>query len=385
MFHRKITEDLLQALKQFPALLLTGPRQAGKTTLARHLLDIVPGRLFDLENPRDLIAMEDPLGLLRGFSGLTVVDEAQRKPDLFPILRVLIDEDRRCGRFLLLGSSAPDLRRQSAESLAGRLCTFELQPLLLCETQSHSKEQLWLRGGFPPSLLAADDEASLSWREQYVRDVAERDLRLLGFDLPPARMWRFLQMLAHNHGQLWNASQISRALDIGATTAERYLDAIQQTLIVRRIQPFFKNLGKRLTKSPRVFIRDSGLLHALLSLGDVRAIRGHPVAGHSFEGFVAEQFAGLLRPGFELSFWRTAAGAEVDILLLRSGQPAFAIEVKLNATDPRPARGFYQACADLEPEHRWIVYPGDRELPLGEDVHLLPIEIALSRFASLTG
>ena len=381
---RSAQNSVLAALAQFPAVALVGPRQCGKTTLVR-MLDPSPAPVFfDLEDPRDRLILEDPLRALQ-VGELVVIDEAQRMPELFPVLRVLIDRNRRPGQFLLLGSATPDLRRQSAESLAGRLLTLELTPFTAQEVVPNlfSLEVLWERGGFPLSLLAATSEQSFLWRQQYVRDITERDLRLLGFDLPPARMYRFLQMLAHNHGQLWNASQLARSLEVGATTAGRYLDVIQQTYLVRCLPPYLRNTGKRLTKSPKVYIRDSGILHSLLALQSREQVLGHPVAGYSWEGFAVEQFAAVLPLGWELAFWRTAAGAEIDLLLLHGSHPIIAAEMKMNTTNPRPGRGFYEGCKELVPREKWVIYPGDEPLALPNGVLALPLAEAVERFVSI--
>ena len=381
---RSAQNSVLAALAQFPAVALVGPRQCGKTTLVR-LLDPLPAPVFfDLEDPRDRLILEDPLRALQ-VGELVVIDEAQRMPELFPVLRVLIDRNRRPGQFLLLGSATPDLRRQSAESLAGRLLTLELTPFTAQEVVPNrfSLEVLWERGGFPLSLLAATSEQSFLWRQQYVRDITERDLRLLGFDLPPARMYRFLQMLAHNHGQLWNASQLARSLEVGATTAGRYLDVIQQTYLVLCLPPYLRNTGKRLTKSPKVYIRDSGILHSLLALQSREQVLGHPVAGYSWEGFAVEQFAAVLPLGWELAFWRTAAGAEIDLLLLHGNHPIIAAEMKMNTTNPRPGRGFYEGCKELVPREKWVIYPGDEPLALPNGVLALPLAEAVERFVAI--
>ena len=381
---RSAQNSVLAALAQFPAVALVGPRQCGKTTLVR-MLDPSPAPVFfDLEDPRDRLILEDPLRALQ-VGELVVIDEAQRMPELFPVLRVLIDRNRRPGQFLLLGSATPDLRRQSAESLAGRLLTLELTPFTAQEVVPNrfSLEVLWERGGFPLSLLAATSEQSVLWRQQYVRDITERDLRLLGFDLPPARMYRFLQMLAHNHGQLWNASQLARSLEVGATTAGRYLDVIQQTYLVRCLPPYLRNTGKRLTKSPKVYIRDSGILHSLLALQSREQVLGHPVAGYSWEGFAVEQFAAVLPLGWELAFWRTAAGAEIDLLLLHGNHPIIAAEMKMNTTNPRPGRGFYEGCKELAPREKWVIYPGDEPLALPNGVLALPLAEAVERFVAM--
>lgn len=381
---RSAQNSVLAALAQFPAVALVGPRQCGKTTLVR-MLDPSPAPVFfDLEDPRDRLILEDPLRALQ-VGELVVIDEAQRMPELFPVLRVLIDRNRRPGQFLLLGSATPDLRRQSAESLAGRLLTLELTPFTAQEVVPNrfSLEVLWERGGFPLSLLAATSEQSVLWRQQYVRDITERDLRLLGFDLPPARMYRFLQMLAHNHGQLWNASQLARSLEVGATTAGRYLDVIQQTYLVRCLPPYLRNTGKRLTKSPKVYIRDSGILHSLLALQSREQVLGHPVAGYSWEGFAVEQFAAVLPLGWELAFWRTAVGAEIDLLLLHGSHPIIAAEMKMNTTNPRPGRGFYEGCKELAPREKWVIYPGDEPLALPNGVLALPLAEAVERFVAI--
>ena len=384
MINRRLKSRLLSALKQFPAVSLAGPRQSGKTTLAKEFIEPGKATLFDLENPRHRLALEDPMTAFGELQDqLVIIDEAQRMPELFPVLRVLIDENRRAGRFLLLGSASPDLRRQSAESLAGRLQTLILHPLMLAETGPENQDLLWMRGGFPPSYLAQADTESIAWRDAYVGDLVERDLRLLGFDLPPERMRRFVLMLAHLHGQLWNASQLARSLGIGANTAERYLAAMQQTLLVRRLEPFHANLGKRLTKSPKIYLADSGLLHALLGIPTKLKLLENPAAGTSWEGFVLQQLDASLPPGWDSTFWRTAAGAEIDILVLDHGQPAIAIEAKLNATHPKPARGFYQGCEDLAIERRWVVNSGSERIPLVNGAEVISLSECLSRLAAL--
>jgi uncharacterized protein len=340
----------------------------------------IGGSVFDMENPQHRLMLEDPMTVLSELSGeLVVIDEAQRMEELFPVLRVLIDQDRRPGRFLLLGSASPDLRRQSAESLAGRNKTLVLHPLTIVEVGSANKNQLWIRGGFPLSFTAKDNVYSMEWRQSYLKDLVERDLRLLGFDLPPERMRRFILMLAHLHGQLWNASQLARSLGIGTTTAGRYLDVMQQTLLVKRLDPYYVNLGKRLTKSPKVYLADSGLLHALLNVESKLDLLAHPVAGASWEGFVLQQLDAVLPVNWEVSFWRTTAGAEIDLLILRNNEPFIAIECKVNATNPRPSRGYYQACDDLNIENRWVIYPGEKRLPLPYDTEVISLPDALAR------
>jgi predicted AAA+ superfamily ATPase len=385
MIPRQLYKTVEKSLQEFPVTAIIGPRQCGKTTLARQFIKGPAVHFFDLENPTDQFAIEDPVYALQQYQDeLVIIDEAQRIPALFPAIRVLVDQNRIPGRFLLLGSATPQLRRQSAESLAGRMATLELTPFLQSEVapETADLDHLWLRGGFPPSYSAENDASSLQWRIHYLRDVVERDLGLLGFNLPPERMWRFLQMLAHNHGQLWNKAQLARSLDIGATTAGRYLDAIQQTLLVRRLQPFHKNLGKRLIKSPKVYIRDTGLLHALLGVKTRDELLGHPVKGNSWETLVIEHIASVLPLGWELAFWRTSGGSELDLLLICGVKVKIAIEIKTGLT-PRPRKGFYQGCEDLQPEERWVIYPGERVFPLSKgDILVLPLIEAVSRLYS---
>ena len=380
MIERTLQASIERALRRFPAVTIVGARQVGKTTLAGQLIKKLGGVIFDLENPRHRLMLEDPLTVLNDSTGqLVAIDEAQRMGQLFPVLRVFIDRDRRSGRFLLLGSASPDLRRQADESLAGRNQTLVLHPVILDEVDIGDQERLWMRGGLPPSFLAEEETFSMEWRQAYLTDLIERDIRLLGFDLPPERLRRFILMLAHLHGQLWNASQLARSLGIGATTAGRYLDVMQQTLLVKRLDPYFVNLGKRLIKAPKIYIADSGLLHALLHIDTRLNLLAHPAAGPSWEGFVMQELAAVLPAEWELSFWRTAVGAEIDLLVLRHNKPFVAIECKLNATNPKPARGYYQACADLNIEHRWVVYPGENRLPLPNGCEAISLQEALQR------
>jgi len=384
MIDRHLEKEIRGALTRFPAVTMIGARQTGKSTLARKIAASLGGTVFDLENPRHRLVLEDPLAAFAERStGLVVIDEAQRMGDLFPLLRVLIDENRRPGRLLLLGSASPDLRRQAAESLAGRNRTLILHPLDLPEVGAEHQNRLWMRGGLPPAFAAPDDPASLEWRCAYLSDLFERDLRLFGFDLPPERMRRFLGMLAHLHGRLWNASQLARSLGIGATTAARYLDIMQQTLLVKRLNPYYANLGKRLIKAPKVYLADSGLLHALLRLETRLDLMAHPVIGASWEGFVLQQMAAILPDDWETSFWRTSAGAEVDLLLLRRGRPFAAIECKANVSRPKPTKGFFQACEDLKVDRRWVVYPGQECLPLGKGGEVLSLAEVLVRLVAM--
>ena len=389
MIIRSLEENIRSALKSFPIVTLVGARQSGKTTLAGRIA-ASPGaraQFFDLENPRHALALEDPMSALGDLADkLVIIDEAQRMPALFPVLRVLVDARRRPGRFLLLGSASPDLRRQAAESLAGRARTLVLRPFTLGEAGGQgSLDTLWMRGGFPGAFLAENNAVSMEWRDAYLRDLVERDLRLLGFDMPPERMRRFMLLLAHLHGQLWNASELARALGIGSNTAARHLDALCQTLLVRRLEPHWQNLEKRLAKSPKIYLADSGLVHALLGIPDKLSLLGHPSLGASWEGFVLQHLDACLPAGWDVTFWRTGAGAEIDFLLLKNGRPEVAIEAKANSTHPKPARGFHQGCADLKisEKHRWLVYPGDEVLALPQGTQVLPLEECLKRVGRL--
>ncbi len=388
MLARTILPIVAQRLRESPAVALHGARQTGKTTLALQLRERFGGVYFDLEDPSHYDLFADPVTLIEQHrQQLMIIDEAQRRPELFPILRVAIDKDRRPGRFLLLGSASPDLSRQRAESLAGRVAMVELSPLTLREAADAgiSRDTIWLRGGFPKALLVEQAETGMRWRQDYLRDFCDRDMRLLGFDLPPERARRCFLMLAHLHGQLWNASQLARSLDISPHTASRYVDVLCQTYLVRRLVPHFANIGKRLRKAPKVYIADSGLLHAMLGIADKNQLIQHPAAGSSWEGFVVDQIAAQLPFGWEISFWRTAGGSEIDILLLKAAQPAIAIEAKLNETNPRPRRGFNQACSDLQIAHRWIVYPGDRSVTMGDRHERLSLPDMLQRLQALAG
>lgn len=373
MLTRQITPELQHALAHFPVTVLVGPRQVGKTTLARTIAAARPGTEYlDLERPSDLARLQDPERYLASRADrLVVLDEVQRLPDLFPLLRALVDDNRHPGRFLLLGSATPDLINRSSESLAGRIRYLEMQPLLLAETGADALSTLWLRGGFPDSFLAADDNVSLEWREAFVRTFLERDIPAMGLRMPASTLRRFWQMLAHWHGQLWNASAVAQSLDASPPTANRYLDLLCDAFIARRLLPWQANTGKRLVKAPRVYLRDSGLLHALLNLRTMHDLEGHPAMGASWEGFVVEQVLARLRP-VEYGFYRTAAGAEIDLVMRLPGESApVAVEIK-HSVSPRLSRGFWQALDDLGVQRAWVIHAGQDEYPIEERVTAFP-------------
>jgi hypothetical protein len=378
MFRRQAQERAATALRRSPAVVLVGPRQVGKTTLARQLMAEHPGALLiDLESEAGRQRMSDPERALPALRDrLVVLDELQQMPELFRSLRPEIDADRRPGRFLLLGSASGDLVRQSSESLAGRVTRVELTPLtvhdLAIGTDAAALQKLWWRGGYPLSWGAVDDEASLAWRQQYIETLIHRDLPAMGVRIATSALRRFWAMLAHLQGQLFNASQLGQALGgLSHATVGRYLDLMEDALVVRRLPPCFANVGKRLVKSPKVYVRDSGLAHTLMGAADPLALQVLPQAGGTWEGFVIEQIADLLPPLVEMGFYRTAAGAELDLVLER-GMRRVGVEIKLSAA-PRPARGFWQALADLEIREAFVVAPVEEAYPIAQGVTVVPV------------
>jgi predicted AAA+ superfamily ATPase len=364
-----------QRLELFPAVALLGPRQVGKTTLALQLAKTLPSLYLDLESTADRARLAEPvLFLERHADKLVILDEVQRLPELFAELRGLIDAGLRRGqgngRFLLLGSASVDLIRQSSESLAGRIAFLELSGLNVLELGAQACERLWIRGGFPASVLAASDGSSAEWRRQFLRSYLERDIPQLGPRIPAETLRRFWTMLAHGQASLLNAAQLGRSLGVDGRTVGRYLDLLVDLLLVRRLAPFHANLGKRLVRAPKVLVRDSGLVHTLLGLADAEAVLGHPVAGASWEGFVIETLLSLAPPDCRGWFYRTAAGAEIDLLLEWPDGQIWAIEVK-RSLNPRPGKGFHQARADLRPQRTVLVTPTEEGYPLGDGVEVL--------------
>jgi uncharacterized protein len=366
---------LRRRLEQFPAVALLGPRQVGKTTLALQLAATTPSLYLDLEASADLARLSEPsLFLQRHADKLVILDEVQRLPGLFAELRGLIDAGRRQGqangRFLLLGSASVELIRQSSESLAGRIAFLELGGLHALELGADALDKLWIRGGFPGSTLAATDGNSAEWRRQFIRTYLERDIPQLGPRLPAETLRRFWTMLAHGQGSLLNAAELGRSLGVDGKTVGRYLDLLVDLLLVRRLPPLLANVGKRLVRSPKVLVRDSGLVHTLLGLGDADAVLGHPVAGASWEGFVIETLLAVAPQGCQGWFYRTAAGAEIDLVLEWSPQRRWAIEVK-RSLSPRLGKGFHQARADLQPERTFVVTPSATGYPLADGVEVM--------------
>jgi len=374
MLKRHLYPIIELALEQFPAVALLGPRQAGKTTLARSITAGRAGSLYlDLERPSDLAKLADPeLFLSRYADHLVVLDEIQRRPELFSVLRALIDDNRHPGRFLLLGSASPQLLQQASESLAGRISFHELSPFDVSEVQPTFAElpSFWLRGGYPLSWLAKTDEASAAWRESFIATHLERDIPAFGIRVPSTTLRRFWQMLAHLHGQMWNASRLASGFGVSAPTVQHYLDILEATYMVRRLQPLHANLSKRLVKSPKIYLRDSGLLHALLGLRSLEDLAGHPVVGASWEGWVLEQIAQLLPSPWQLSFYRTAAGAELDIVAER-GNKKIGFEIKFSSA-PTLTKGFWSAVDDLALERVYVIAPVETGYPLGQNVDVIP-------------
>lgn len=376
MIDRKLGSGLESALAHYPVVALVGPRQVGKTTLARRFQEHSQHETLylDLERPSDLARLTNPeLYLELHADKLVILDEIQRAPDLFPLLRSLVDAHRVGGRFLILGSGSPDLIRHSSETLAGRIRFLELTPFQLDEVghTPDSVRRLWVRGGFPGSFLAAADDLSFDWRESFIRTYLERDVPALGIGTSPVTLRRFWTMIAHSHAQVWNASKLAAGLGVSYHSARKYLDILENTFIVRQLQPFHANVKKRLVKTPKVYLRDSESLHALLRIASLDDLRGHPSIGVSWEGWVCEQLTSAV-PNAQASFYRTSGGAEIDLLLERpGGRSPLAFEIKYSST-PALSKGFWSALSDLGIDEGHVVCPCDESYPLGPGVRTLP-------------
>jgi predicted AAA+ superfamily ATPase len=358
------------ALKRSRVTALVGPRQAGKTTLARQIVPPDSPGYFDLEDPRSLARLAEPMTALGPLRGVVVIDEIQRRPDLFPVLRVLADRRPLPARFLILGSASPDLLRQSSETLAGRLETITLTGFGLDEVGAKALGRLWRRGGLPLAYLARSEQASYIWREQFVHTYLERDLPQLGITIPAATLLRFWTMLAHYHGGIWNTAEAARSLGVSEPTARRYLDLLSGLFMVRQLQPWYENLNKRQVKAPKVYLRDSGLLHALLGLAGERDILSHPKVGASWEGYAIEETLKVVRPEAAY-FWATHTGAELDLLLVKGGR-RYGVEVKRQDA-PRLTPSMRIALSDLRLQRLTVLYPGDRRYELDPRVAVVPL------------
>lgn len=376
MISRHIKQSVLTKLKHFPAVALLGPRQTGKTTLA-HKIAGKKGLYLDLELPSDLYKLSDPEQYLKQHKDkLVVIDEIQRAPELFQSLRALIDQGRRSrlknGRFLLLGSASLDLLKQSGESLAGRISYEELCPFNPLELPKKDLNKLWVRGGFPESFLAKNELQSLSWRHAFIKTYLEHDIPQLGPRIPAETLRRFWTMLAHCQGTLFNAAKLASALSVDGKTIARYLDLMVDLLLVRKLEPFHANVGKRLVKSPKIIIRDSGLTHSLLGIDSLEDLAGNPIAGFSWEAFVIESLLRILPDTVERGFYRTSAGAEVDLVLKFPNSNIWFIEIKRGLV-PKLERGFHHASADLKPERSFIVYGGQERYPVSDKVEAISL------------
>jgi hypothetical protein len=379
MIERRLTNRILEALNEGAAMALLGPRQSGKTTLALEVGRRRDSVYLDLESASDRARLAEPeLYLSSVENRLVILDEVHRVPGLFPVLRGLIDRGRRkglkTGRFLLLGSASLDLLKQSGETLAGRITFMELGPLDVLEVHRHALDVQWLRGGFPESLLAKDGPGSLRWRQSFIRTYLERDIPQFGPRISPETLRRFWTMLAHHQGGLLNTAQFARNLGVDIKTAAGYLDLLAGMFLVRKLAPWHANLGKRLVKSPKVYLRDSGILHALLGIPDLETLLAHPVLGASWEGFAIENLIAVLPEGVVPYFYRTSGGAEVDLVLAWPKGEIWAIEVKRSLA-PRPERGFHSAREDLRPAKSWVVYPGMEQFPVAEGVEAVPLPV----------
>jgi uncharacterized protein len=377
MLNRPILEKSLSiALSRSRAVVLVGPRQVGKTTLAKQWLAPSNRNYFDLETQTSIARLQEPEQALKELQGLVVIDEVQRRPGLFPLLRALIDRSNDPGQYLLLGSAAPELLRQAGESLLGRVEVIEVTGFNLNEVGIDAQTSLWQRGGFPPSYLAASDDASFAWRNQALNRYVEQDLRQLGIDIAPPAMMRFWKMLAHYHGQIWNSGPFAQSLGVSQPTVRKYLDILTHTYMVRQLQPWHSNLGKRQVKAPKIYLRDSGLLHCLASIRNYSELLAHPMCGASWEGFALEQVLNIAKPD-EAYFWATHQGAELDLLMLR-GQQRIGVEFK-RADAPIITKSMRIAIDDLRLDKLYVVYPGLHRYPMGDGVEAVPLWAVIHR------
>ena len=364
--------EIRNRIRNFKVTAIVGPRQSGKTTIARQLK---AKEYFDLENPRDLARLNNPQTALEKLKGLIVVDEVQRKPELFPLLRYLVDSNPK-QRYLILGSASPNLLKQGSESLAGRIAYYNLEGLRKSDVPDGKMETLWLRGGLPLSFLSKSDSVSFQWREQYIKTFLERDIPMLGIRIPPDTLRRFWMMISHYHGNIVNLSEIGRSFGIADTTVQNYLDILTGTFMVRLLQPWHVNMGKRLVKRPKVYFRDSGIFHSLLSIETQKGLQTHPKLGASWEGFALESaWRSINKPDDRAYFWSTHSGAEVDLFWQHAGKN-WAAEFKFSDA-PVLTKSMQSALEDLKLEHLWVIYPGKQNYKLSDRVSVISInEIA---------
>lgn len=371
--------QIKSSFKIHPVTALLGPRQCGKTTLATFIAKQESSTIFDLENPVDVQRLSAPMQALKDISGLVIIDEVQRKPELFELLRVLVDRPGQNTRFLLLGSASPNLVKGVSESLAGRIGFVDLSGFLLWEVGAQHHDRLWIRGGLPKAFLADTDADSIRWRESFIRTFLERDIPQLGISIAAETLRRFWTMVAHYHGQVWNAAEFARALGTSENTARRYLDILSGAYMIRVLPPWFENLKKRQVKAPKIYIRDSGLLHSLLQIATLVELQGHPKIGASWEGFAIEHIIRVLRTR-DAYFWATHAGAELDLMVTISGR-RYGFEFKY-ADAPERKRSMHIAIEDLGLEHLWVIYPGDQEYALDDKITVSPLENIVQRTES---
>jgi predicted AAA+ superfamily ATPase len=373
---RKIEPRVKKNLRDFPVVAILGPRQCGKSTLAKRIVSLKDKSVYlDLEMESDIRKMEDPeMFLSQHEDKLVCIDEIQRMPDLFKALRGIIDRKRRNERFLILGSASRDLIRQSSETLAGRICFMELTPFLFSEVSHAGKPdlmKLWSRGGFPDSFLSRSNQSSATWRENFIRTFLERDIPQLGFNIPARTLRRLWTMLAHSHGQVLNSSRLGESIGVSHTTVRSYLDILSQTFMLRLIPPFHVNVKKRIIKSSKVYVKDSGILHSLLGIENKNDLFGHPVFGNSWEGFALENILSAYS-GYNTFFYRTSSGIEID-LVLEKGTKKIAFEFK-SSKSPSLSKGFYQALKDLSIEHAYIISPVDERYPVKKNIIIAPLQ-----------
>ncbi len=365
-------ERLETAVKRSPITSLLGPRQVGKTTLARQFTETRQSTFFDLELDVDRRRLQNPNMALGALEGLVVLDEIQTMPELFNLLRVLVDRPQNKAKFLILGSASPEIIKKVSQTLAGRVEFIDLPGLRFPEVAEDASRRLWVRGGFPRSFLAESTEDSMAWRDGFIRTFLERDIAQFGFHIPSPAMRRFWTMLAHYHGQTWNGAKIARSMDVSGKTARAYLDILSGTYMVRQLQPWFVNVGKRQVKSPKVYLRDSGLLHSLLNISNWEGLFSHPTVGASWEGFVLEQVIYTLQlyEG-EVYFWATHNGAELDVLFFRNGR-SYGIEIKFKEA-PKVTKSMNIAIETLDLTHLWVIYPGMHIYPTSDRITMLPL------------